>query len=146
MIHTTGEAAPHTEAVLAALTAAGITADCGQAPDGGGWQGEPGRSNFIGYAVVHPTPGTPDGNVSEPLEYLDYRAQINCYGATSWQAARLADRVKTVLVGRRLQVPGRATYPVTQPAGSAPPLLRDDSLTPPLYMAVVEITIRSQPA
>lgn len=136
--------APHTAAVLATLQTAGILAGHAVAPDGGGWQGEPGRSTYVPYAVVYPSPGVPDGNVSEPHEYLDYSAQINCWAATADQAERLADQVRAALVGRRLTVPGRSTYPVQQPPGSVP-VARFDQPPPATYRAVVEITVRSQP-
>lgn len=114
-------------------------------PDGAGWQGTPGRSDFHRYAVLYPSGGTPDGSIAEPLEYLDYRAQINIFGVTEVQAERAADDVRAALIGRRLQVEGRSTYRVQAPQGG-PPVVRDDSTPIPEYMAVVEIEFRSQPA
>ena len=137
--------APHTTAVLAALQEAGILAGHAVAPNGGGWQGEPGRSDYVPYAVVYPSPGVPDGNIAEPHEYLDYTAQINCWGLTASQVEKLADQVRAALVGRRLTVPGRTCYPVQQPPGSVP-VARFDQPPPAEYRAVVEIAFRSQAA
>ncbi len=137
-------AAPHTDAVVAAITAIPMLVGRGRKPDGAGWQGNPGTSAYVRYAVVYPFGPTPDGNVSEPLEYLDYKAQINVFGATETQAEDAADDVRAALIGRRLAVAGRSTYPVQTPGG--PPARRDESVTPPVYLAVVEIEFRSQPS
>lgn len=137
-------AIPHTDAVVAAIAAVPILVGRGRKPDGAGWQGNPGTSSYVRYAVVYAFGPTPDGNVAEPLEYLDYKAQINVFGATEGQAEGGADDVRSALIGRRLAVTGRSTYPVQTPGG--PPTRRDESVTPPTYMAVVEIAFRSQPA
>jgi hypothetical protein len=137
-------ATPHTDAVLAAIRAIPMLAERGIKPATGGWQGNPGTSTFLRYAVVWPSPGVPDGNLAEPLEYLDYTAQINVYGATATQSEQAADAIRAALIGRRLTVAGRTTYRVQSDGGA--PLIRDDGATPALYMAVVEIKVRSQPA
>ncbi|GAA2860115.1 hypothetical protein [Nonomuraea rubra] len=135
---------PHTDAVVAAIQAIPMLVGRARRPDGAGWQGSPGTSTFIRYAVVYPFGGIPDGNVSEPYEYLDYQAQINLFGANATQVEDAADDVRAALIGRRLTVPSRSTYPVRTPGG--PPVRRDESVTPPTFMAVVEIAFRSQPA
>ncbi|OPG13625.1 hypothetical protein [Microbispora sp. GKU 823] len=137
--------APHTAAVLAALEEAGIVAGRAVKPDGGGWAGEPGHSDYVPYAVVYPSPGVPDGNIAEPLEYLDYSAQISCWGTTEEQVEMFADDVRAALIGRILSVPGRSCYRVQQPPGS-PPVQRFDQPPPAEYRAVVEIAFRSQAA
>jgi hypothetical protein len=114
-------AIPHTDAVVAAIAAVPILVGRGRKPDGAGWQGNPGTSS-----------------------YVRYEAQINVFGATDGQAEGGADDVRSALIGRRLAVTGRSTYPVQTPGG--PPTRRDESVTPPTYMAVVEIAFRSQPA
>lgn len=143
MTITIAPTAPHTDAVMAALAPV-ILAGRSSKPDGGGWQGEPGRSNYVAYAVVYPSLGVADGNEAEPLEYLDYSAQINLWGITVDQVEAVADRVRVALIGRRLAVAGRSTYRVQSPGG--PPVRRDEAAQPPLYQAVVEIEFRSQPA
>ncbi|WP_326642871.1 hypothetical protein OG884_05770 [Streptosporangium sp. NBC_01755] len=136
--------APHTDAVVAAIAAIPMPVERAKKPAGGGWQGDPGTSDYVPYAVVYPSPGVPDGNEAEPLEYLDYSAQINIWGITEPQAERVADLVRAALIGRRLTVAGRSTYRVQTPGG--PPIRRDDSVQPSTYLAVVEIAFRSQPA
>ncbi|MFI7630270.1 tail completion protein gp17 [Microbispora rosea] len=134
---------PHTDAVLAALEAAEVLVGRSVSPPGGGWQGEPGHSDYVPYAVVYPSPGVPDGNIAEPLTYLDYSAQISCWGTTASQVEVVADQVRAALVGKRLTVPGRSTYPVQQPPGSVP-VQRFDQPPPAVFRAVVEIAFRSQ--
>ena len=135
---------PHTDAVVAALEEAHILVGRAVHPDGGGWQGNPGNSNYVPYSVVYPMSGSPDGNPAEPLAYLDYSAQISCWGHTATQAEAEADKVRAALIGKRLTVPGRRCYPVYPPPGSAPPIRRNDSPPPVEYLAVVEIAFRSQ--
>lgn len=135
---------PHTAAVVAAIAAIPMLVGRSTKPSGAGWQGNPGTSTYVRYAVVFPSQGTPDGNVSEPLEYLDYTAQINVFGATETQAEDAADDVRAALIGQRLTVAGRSTYRVQTPGG--PPVIKDESVAPPVFMAVVEIAFRSQPA
>ncbi|MER7213213.1 hypothetical protein ABT340_39635 [Streptosporangium sp. NPDC000239] len=128
--------------MVAAITAAGVLVGRGVFPSGAGWSGNPGSSNYVPYAVVYPSPGVADGNTAEPLEYLDYSGQINCFGVTQDQAVQVADTVRGALIGRRLTVVGRSTYPVTSPGG--PPVRPDNSVVPPVHMATVEIAFRSQ--
>lgn len=136
-------AAPHTDAVVAAIAATGMPVGRGEKPANSGWSGNPGTSTYRRYAVVYPSSGVPDGNTAEPLEYLNYSAQINVFGATQTQAEQAADSVRGALIGRRLTVAGRSTYPVQSPGG--PPTRPDNSVPPAVHMAVVEIEFRSQP-
>jgi hypothetical protein len=136
-------ASPHTDAVVAAIAPV-MLVDRGRKPSGGGWTSNPGTSTFIRYAIVYPSPGQPDGNEAEPLEYLDYSAQISIFGASHSQVEAGRDAVSAALIGRRLVVAGRSTYRVQSPGG--PPITRDDSVQPSLFMGVVEIAFRSQPA
>lgn len=138
-------ATPHTTAVVTAIAAIPMLVDRAKQPAGSGWQGTPGSSTFLRYAVVYPSLGIPDGNVAEPLEYLDYAAQINVFGATETQAEDAADDVRAALIGRRLTVAGRSTYRVQAPPGQVR-IIRDDTVPTPVYMAVVEIIFRTQPA
>jgi hypothetical protein len=138
-------AGPHTTAVLAALVAAGVKADLGKVPDGASWQGTPGTSSFVGYAVIYPFPGSLDGDLCDPYEYLEYRFQATCVGATSTQAERVIDDVRATLVGRRLLVVGRSCYPVDQVPLDRP-IVRDDAVAPPLHFGVIQLFFRSQPA
>jgi hypothetical protein len=137
-------ARPHTDAVVAALQAAGLLVGRGEDPPGAGWQGEPGASVFKGYAVLFPTPGIPDGDLADPNEYLDYTFQATCVAATQDGAEAVADAVKTALVGRKLAVTGRYAYPVYLTL--ARPVSRDDKVKPVVHYAVIQLGFRTGPA
>lgn len=143
-------AAPHTDAVVALIEAtAGVNAaqlkvGRGEQPAGSGWQGEPGASQFLPHVVLFPTPGTTDGPVAEPTEYLDYTVQATVTAATQAGVEAATDLVKTALVNAELDIPGRASYPgqllVDRPA------TRDDTVAPPLHYSVLQLRWRTQPA
>lgn len=135
---------PHTDAVEERLTTAGVLVGRGKKPDGGGWQGEPGTSEFRRYVVLFPSAGTTDGDLGDPHEYLDYRVQATCVAALQEGAEDLAGTVLTTLVGVRLTVTGRALYPFQ--VDSSSPATRDDQVAPPVHYAVVQLSCRSGPA
>lgn len=138
-------ARPHTDAVVAALEIVGVKVGRGEKPVDAGWQGQEGDSVHVPYAVVYPTPGSTDGNIAEPFEYLDYMVQINCVGATQAAAEAVADIAKTTLVGRRLAVVGRSSYPGVLELDRRP-ATRDDTALPSAHMSVLQISWRTQPA
>lgn len=138
-------ARPHTDAVVAALEIAGLLVGRGQKPDDAGWQGPEGDSTHIPYAVVYPSPGSTDGNVAEPYEYLNYLVQINCVGATQDAAEAVADICKATLVGRRLAVEGRSSYPGVLELDRRP-ATRDDTVLPSAHLSVLQISWITQPA
>lgn len=144
MIIPLAPSAPHTDAVVDAIEAIPMPVERAAKPADGGWQGDSGTSDYVPYAVVYPSLGMSEGNEAEPLEYLNYSAQINVFGITETQVERAADSVRAALIGRRLTVVGRSTYPVQTPGG--PPIRPDTSAVPPIFMAVVEIAFRSQPS
>jgi hypothetical protein len=136
-------ARPHTDAVVAALQARDVLVGRGEEPPGAGWQGEPGASDFVGYAVLYPTPGLPDGDLADPNEYLDYSCQATCVAATQEGAEAVADIVKT-LVGQRLPVTGRQSYYVELKLDR--PASKDDTTRPVVHYAIVQIAFRTGPA
>lgn len=137
-------ARPHTTAVAAALTAAELRVGRGKKPPDSGWEGEPGDSDFRAYVVLFPSPGTTDGDLCDPHEYLDFKIQATCVAATQDGCEEVADIVKTTLVGVRLSVPGRSLYPF-QIDGERP-ASRDDQVDPPVHYAIVQLACRSGPA
>lgn len=137
-------ARPHTDAVVAALEAAALLVGRGQQPAGSGWQGEPGQSEHVGYVVVYPSPGLTDGNIADPHEYLDYTVQATCVAATQEGAEAVMDLVKSALVGARLAVAGRSSYPVYLLLDL--PVRRDDQIAPPVHYSVAQFRVRTQPA
>lgn len=138
-------ARPHTDAVVAALAAAQVLVGRGKEPAGSGWAGEPGKSSFAPYVVLYPAPGTADGELVDPNEYLDYTCQLTCVAATSEGVEAVMDAAKTALVGQRLTVAGRQCYPVYLTPLSRP-ISRDDQVSPPVHFGVLEIGFRTGPA
>lgn len=137
-------ARPHTDALAAALETAGLATGRGAQPSDTGWGGEPGASTFVPYAVLYPSPGTPDGDLADPSEYLDYACQLTCVAATSEGAEAAADIAKTI-VGQRLTVAGRSlSYPVVLLLSR--PAQCDDTVTPPVHYAVLQLGFRTGPA
>jgi hypothetical protein len=137
-------ARPHTDAMVAALTDAGMLVGRGKKPDGAGWQGEPGQSEYASYIVLYPGPGTTDGDLCDPHEYLDYSCQLTTVAATQDGAEAVMDIAKTALVGVRLDVTGRSAWPVY--IDSDRPATRDDTVSPPVHYAVAVFRFRTGPA
>lgn len=141
---TVAAAQPHTDAVVTLLETAGVLVGRGEKPGGGGWQGEPGQSQFVAYAVLYPSPGHTDGDLCDPNEYLDYSVQVTTVAATCDGANTLMDIVKTTLVGVRPAVAGRSSYLVYIDVDR--PSVRDDAVAPPQHYAVVIFRFRTGPA
>lgn len=142
MTSTVAPSRPHSDAVVTELTEAGMLVGRGKQPPGSGWQGTPGSSAFKSYVVLYPSSGVPDGNVADPNTYLDYSFQLTCVASTSEGAESVADRAKAALVGRVLDVAGRAAYPVyvtADPIGR-----RDDAVSPPLHYQTPVFRFRTQ--
>lgn len=138
-------AAPHTDAVIAALTTAGMLTGRGEMPPGGGWASEPGRSNFARYAVVYPYPGrTSARSLGEVNGALTYVFQVTVVGANSAQAEAALDRVRAVLVGATLSVAGRTAFPVYQELERM--VTRDDQVSPPVHYGSAQFHFQSEPA
>ncbi|RCG31985.1 hypothetical protein DQ384_05435 [Sphaerisporangium album] len=138
-------AAPHTAAFTTALVAEDLAVDVGVAPEGAGWQGEPGQSAFVPYIVLFPSPGSTDGDLGDPNAYLDYETQATVVGATAGQVEQVMDKVKAALVGRQLAVAGRNSYRVQLGEGGRP-ITRDDTVQPPEYYASALFRLRTGPA
>lgn len=144
MTSTAAPARPHSDAVVTALTGAGLLVGRGRQPAGSGWQGQAGASTFKPYVVLYPSSGVTDGNLADPHEYLDYTFQLTCVANTQEGAEAVADIAKTTLVGVRLTVAGRSCYPVYLLAD--PVAQRDDAVSPPLHYLTPQFRVRSQPA
>lgn len=143
---TIAAARPHTDAVKAALEETGLLVGRGVQPTGSGWQGEPGASDHKAYVVLYPSAGGTDSEVlADPHEYLDYRVQVTCVGATQDATERTADLVKARLVGQIITgVQGRAVFPFQLDLDR--PAARDDQVSPPLHYIVLQLFARSGPA
>jgi hypothetical protein len=124
---------PHVDAVLAALSAAGLVAHLGLAPAG----------QVAPYIAVYPDPGrSVPGSLADPLSYYQGTVQLTCVGETAEQALNVADRARAAL-GVPLTVQGRSGWRPEELGG--PPVQRDDDVTPPLFYAAVQFRLRSTP-
>lgn len=93
--------APQTTSLIGYLAATTeLPVGYGEAPDGVGWQGAAGVSDYQGYGVVHPLPGGQlDGNLGQPSVDGDLVWQVNAFGGTQEHADTIADLFATALLG-----------------------------------------------
>lgn len=129
---------------LATLEGSPLLVGRGVQPGESGWQGDPGELSFRPYVVVFPSPGVPYGALADPVEYLDYRAQATCVGATQEGAEAVADLVKAAWVNAPLPISGRFSYRGQMIVDN--PIIRDDADAPPVHYAVLQVIWRTQAA
>lgn len=142
---TVAAAKPHADAVMVLLAAAHVLAERGKAPAGGGWQGEPGASSFVGYAVLFPFTGSDDPlSLAQVYDDFDFSFQITAMGAVSDQAEQVMDAVRAALVGAIPTVAGRRAYPI-YPVPLNRLVTRDDAVNPAIFYGVAQFHFRSHP-
>lgn len=141
---TVATADAHTQAVISRLASADLLTGRAAKPAGGGWQGEPGSSDFERYAVVYASPGMPEPTISDPHRFFLWQGQLTCIGATAQQAEQCHDVARAALLAGPLLVTGRQAHPVYQTL--AVPVARDDSLPVPEWYVVAQYEFRSSPA
>lgn len=111
-------------------------------------QGPPIRNGdpdgFLPYVIVHAGAGVLEGAPFDPARDLLFEFQISAIGSTPQQAAWGADQARAVLFAHQPLVASRTISPVWQV--DAPPVQRDDTFSPPLYLAAVVYQLRSSPA
>lgn len=130
---TAAAALPHVDAVLSALSGAGLTASLGGAPPG---QAPP-------YIAVYPDGGRSlPGDLADPLSLYQGTVQLTCVGQTAEQALSVSDRARAAL-SVPLTVQGRSGWRPEELGGL--PVRRDDDVTPPLYYVPVQYRLRSSP-
>lgn len=124
---------PHIDALLAAITGAGLTVGDGVAPAAL-------PANQI-YAVLYADPGQ---SLRESLadQRTDFALsfQITCVGPTAEKARWAAQRARMAL-HPPLAVAGRTAWRVEELGG--PPVQRDDDVSPPLYFLPVQYRLQS---
>lgn len=126
----------HTTAFVAALDTAGvIVGDAGAPvkPTKFAWQGTPGRSTFLPYAVVYELDQTFDGGLGCSDSDSDFSWQVTCVGSTRAECSGVRHAVNTALIGQSLTVAGRSVLRVRSDGGSA--IRRDESVNPPLFIS-----------
>lgn len=128
---------PHVDAVIAALTAAGLTVYLGGAP--------PGISPTATdpYVVLYPEPGrTETASLGDDRTNFSAVIQLTCVGLTAEQAMSVSDRAIAVL-STVLTVTGRTSWKPEALDGQ--PVQRDDDISPPVYYAPSRYRLRSIP-
>lgn len=124
----------HDDAIVDLLEDAGIVVGDGTYPeDDYGWQGVPGQSNFVPYAIVYPLRQTFDGSLGCPDTDSELRWQITCVGRTREQCDWVLHRVDETLIGRSLTVSGRSIPRIRADGGAG--VRRDDTVQPPVFIA-----------
>jgi hypothetical protein len=123
----------HTDAVVVALEAAGLSVGDGS-----------GDGLSVPYCVVYNiSGGRMSGNLDDPFEDADLVYQVTCVGQTREQAEWVADKATVTLVNG-LSVTGRSIVLVTPEGG--PGTRPDRDVTPPVYFTTPRFTIKSTPA
>lgn len=124
----------HDDAFVEALVDAGlVVGDGGNPTDPYGWQGAPGHSDFIPYAIVYPLTQDFDGSLGCPDTDSDFGWQVTCVGATRQQCDWVRNAVNEALIGQHLTVDGRVVHRVRADGGAG--TRRDDTTQPPLFIA-----------
>lgn len=141
----TYQARPLTDAVIAALTAEGLTVGDGEKPaTAAGWAGAPGMSVFREYVVVHPIGAAEiDGSNDDPDDDVWPIYQLSSFGAHRAQCEAIADKARVALLDADLVIPGRAVarMRIEFLGGS----IRFDSPQPPIYMNADRFTAYTTP-
>lgn len=123
----------HTQAVVDHLDAAGLLVGRGTAPDGAGWPGSPGQSQFAPYVIVWRI-GASD--LSAPFLDGDYGEarplfHIRTVGGTPTEADATLDAVNAAMLGQTIVVAGRRVWRVVYDTSIT--TTRDTDVHPPVY-------------
>lgn len=145
MTFTAVQRSAETTAILAELNGAGLLADVGRRPTGGGFPGEDTTLPFVPYVVLWPsTVPQIDGPVSDPFADTISEYQVTAVGETAAQALWASDKARTILLTSTLTVTARFVQLVAWTGGQ--PATRDDDVVPPLFYGVDLYEISTSPA
>lgn len=132
------EAEPHVRALKARLVAglpASVKVGVGQAPAG-----------VPPLVVLYPDPGdVHSARLVGRWERITLFVTVHAIGTGPEQAWWAMDRARAVILAAPPVVAARHVHRPTQMPGS-PPITRDDDVSPPLFLAVAEFELRSDPA
>lgn len=122
---------PHLDAMQAALVGAGLAVGLGGAP-------VPAADRYV---ALYPDPGQAmSESLADRRTDVAVMVQVTCVGPTAEQALWVADKVRGAFFGD-LAVEGRVSWRPEELGG--PPVSRDDTVTPPLYVLPVQYRLRS---
>lgn len=126
----------HVDAIVALLTAANLTTTVAEAAD----------DTATPFVVVWPSPGLAHAEtLKSPNTDLTVGFQITCVGETAEQALWCHDKARAAIDRVVPTVSGRTAWPIFsefQPQ----PVRRDDAVSPPLFVAVSEWSLRTSPS
>lgn len=98
------------------------------------------------YVVQYPDPGDVQAaRLDGQRQHITLHIIVHAIGVGPEQASWCADHARLVLLGAPPVVAGRKVHRLTQDP-APPPMSRDDDVSPPLYLQVVEYELRSDPA
>lgn len=129
---------PHIKAVLDLLNGS-LPANCTAYLGGAAHDATP------PYVVLYPDPGEIEQLSMLLDEGLRISLPLHAVGSGPEQALWALDHARTVLIRATPTVTGRVLLPIWQET-SPPPLIRDDDVKPPVYVAYAEFGVRSEPA
>lgn len=130
----------HTDAVIAALEAAGLVVGDAEAPTDVDPREDP-------YVVVYPIAGresfgtSRSGSLEEPFEDAELVYQVTCAGGSRKEVEWLADKVEVLLDG--VTVAGRRIHVVPE---MNPGVTRTSNETPPIFEATPRYRLMSTPS
>lgn len=128
---------PHVDAVMTALTAAGLIVYLGGAPPGVS------PTATTPYVVLYPDPGRAEtASLGDDRVNFTGDIQLTCVGLTAEQVMSVSDRAMAAL-SVVLTVAGRASWKPEPLDGQ--PVQRDDDVVPPCFYAPSRYRLRSIP-
>lgn len=133
-----------TAALLECVELAGIACGDGRAPADGGWQGAPGQSDFVPYAVLHRLGverQTIDASVADSFDAPKGAYQVTCVGADQAQAEMVATACARALLGGELLIDDRDLVVVRHDGSAAVGV--DEDTHPPLFFAAERFTVET---
>jgi hypothetical protein len=96
--------------------------------------------------VLYPDPGDVQAaRLDGQRQHLTLHILVHAIGAGPEQATWCADQARGVLLADPPLVPDRTVRRLVQTV-APPPMIRDDDVSPPLYLQVTEYRLESEPA
>lgn len=97
--------------------------------------------------VVHGSPGEASGPLGDRFADIQVDFQVTAVGTGPEQAQAYADAARAALLtDAPPAVAGRYVWRLWQLPGGAQPVVRDDTVNPPLWIATCQYAIKSNPA